>query len=348
MNPAPSPNPGVNPVEYGSIFGRAVVFNSCRSCLDEIYSEALTSTRIESALSVLKTLSKDISAGADSLNDIATQTSCDWARHLDGALVGAAVTDSESNLIRQVLILLRQGSDIQDPFKRLAEGVEANCRILYREAWPIPDFAVVLKRRHPRSHWYPGDPYPVTGETQGSSVRLVISSDEFGPVAFAVLPQILIHEYVCHVPARQDGNSNTSLFAEGLMDWVAEFFHDQWIALLDADLAVAATIHSRHLREVVLSDSSHPAVRARQAGHRAAERLAVWLQTSLSPAEMWTREMAIIGVARLAICLNREEASLGRKNLFVSRLTVTPYSAEFASMLRRWFETEATVAQLLI
>ena len=40
--------------------------------------------------------------------------------------------------------------------------------------------------------------------------------------------------------ARQDRASNESTFAEGLLDWVAYVFHEQWAGKLDVELAPAA------------------------------------------------------------------------------------------------------------
>ena len=121
-----------------------------------------------------------------------------------------------------------------DPFHRIFTGITAHASALYGDAWRTADTRGGPHPRHPRGDSTRSDPYVVTAMTPWppsvaeAVVELHIHHDDFGPAAFAALPILLTHECVCHVPARQDRASNDSTFAEGLLDWVAYVFHEQW------------------------------------------------------------------------------------------------------------------------
>jgi hypothetical protein len=246
---------------------------------------------------------------------------------------------------------LLSGAAGTDPFHRLFTGITALAQAIYQDDWRTAELGMAHLRRHPRGGQ---DPYGVTAATPwppddlAAAVELRIQPDGFGPAAFAVVPILLIHECICHVPARQDRAANDSTFAEGLMDWVGYFFHDRWAVALDPELAPAARQHAEALRNVLTRGSSAEA-QARRAGHRAAHILQAWFEGEprdspiaerLSPAE------AGLAVARLAVQLNTVDRSLADKDHFVSLLSV-PLPPQLEDALRGWYSGRLPAAALL-
>jgi hypothetical protein len=220
-----------------------------------------------------------------------------------------------------------------DPFLRIFTGVTARAQALYQEGWRSAALGVAHLGEHPRQN---GDPYALTAATPWrpnapvAEVELRIQPDLFGPAAFAAVPMLLIHECICHVPARQDRAANDSTFAEGLLDWVAYLYHDLWAVTIDCDLAPAALRHAETLRHI-LTGASGPEGRARRVGHQAARNLQTWFRRAYGhdPA------VAQLMVARLAVQLNLVDRPLADKDHFVSLLG-WPLPPVLQQALREW------------
>ena len=142
------------------------------------------------------------------------------------------------------------------------------------------------------------------------------------PGAYAAIPWLLVHECICHVPARQGGkNSNASPFAEGFMDWAACFFFERWMDQIDASLSLAAS-QSQGLIDRTLTRPETSEGAARLRGRSAAKRIVTWLRNDHG----YDEERAKAWVAKFATDLNCHEASLAKKDSFVVALNSRPWS----------------------
>jgi hypothetical protein len=173
-------------------------------------------------------------------------------------------------------------------------------------------------------------------------VELHIHHDDFGPAAFAALPILLTHECVCHVPARQDKASNDSTFAEGLLDWVAYVFHEQWAGKLDVELAPAARRHAEVLRSVLGRRIDSAEGRARRIGHEAAETLRSWFEVRCDHGPHESK----LAVAQLGVQLNKVDRPLADKDHFVSLLG-WPLPPALEEVLREWEEGRVPASAVL-
>jgi len=200
----------------------------------------------------------------------------------------------------------------------LFEGITWHAAQSYGECWRPPQLSLGWLPTVPRPA-VASDPYgvaAVTDRANGPPVELQIHPARLGPAAFAVIPYLLVHECVCHVPARYQGKANNaSLFNEGLMDWAAKFFLEVWMPGIDPTLAQAALEHATQVDQVLLGPDT-PEGAARRRGRRAADVLVMWLRTDrgrgLAEAKAW--------VAKLAVALNCFDEDLNRKDDFVLSL----------------------------
>ncbi|MHA6628073.1 hypothetical protein ACU61A_21755 [Pseudonocardia sichuanensis] len=237
------------------------------------------------------------------------------------------------DLMAQLRALSRCARSI-DPFRALFVGVSGYASTVYGDGWRTPSLALSHLGRHPRPAGE--DPYPVTAATpwppqeSSAEVELRIHCAAFGPAAFAVLPMLFTHECICHVPARQDRAANDSWFAEGLLDWVAYVYFENWVVKLDHELAPAARRHAELLRTVLTSDKSREGV-ARRGGHDAARTLQAWFEYACDH----TVDEAKLTVARLAVQLNTVDRPLAEKDKFVS-FVGQPLPPALEDALRRW------------
>jgi hypothetical protein len=257
-------------------------------------------------------------------------------------LMPAAASPSELQLI-EALHSHAANADATDPFANLFDAVSARCAGAYGESWP-GDVRFALGIAFPPSG-RPLVPYGLVAETRLSpppTVTLGILPQGFGPAAYAAMPAVLVHECVCHVPARQGGEvSNSSVFAEGFMDWAARFFFERWMPEIDAGMAPAALEHALRLDAVVTRPDTREGA-ARLRGRRAAERVAGWLQADVGR----PRAEAQAAVAKLAVELNTTEASLAVKDDLAVRL-VGLGDDDTRERLERYFKGEASAADML-
>lgn len=239
--------------------------------------------------------------------------------------------------------LAQQAVD-DDPFRELLDKVEAQSAAIYKLYWRQVRLSLGHVRDHPRL--WSDDPYPLLAATsiagERAEIQLDICPAKFGPAAYAAIPLVFVHECICHVPARQDRNSNQSAFAEGFLDWAAVFFFRRWMAELDPELAPAAQQHGSQLSEILMQPGSHQGWAARSEGHREAEVLVTWLQKELGRQS----DEAQNKVAHLAVELNQTEAPLPKKDQFVSSLML-PLPPSLENTLRAWESGAVKAAELL-
>jgi hypothetical protein len=321
---------------WRSLLVRAAVFHAARTRLSQFCDHVDLGGAVEFALRDLELRARECAA-----RDIDDQTAVTlvveaWDKRLTETLGLGELDATARQLLAELQVLVRC-AHAHDPFLRIFAGVTALASALYGDAWRTATLGVAHIRRHPRGVSPHDDPYVVTAMTPWppsvaeAVVELHIHHDHFGPAAFAALPILLTHECVCHVPARQDRASNDSTFAEGLLDWVAYVFHEQWAGKLDVGLAPAARRHAETLRAVLGRHTDSAEGRARLVGHMAAETLRLWFEDSCGHGP----DESKLSVARLGVQLNQVDRPLAEKDHFVSLLG-WPLPPALEDVLREW------------
>jgi hypothetical protein len=341
MSPlAVSPYQDLEPDRWRGLLARGAVFHASRGVLDMLCDVA-EQRDVQLALLQLYSVAEHVSRNCDDDDDVVASVARGWEEELDRTIERIGDADA-----RDLLVKLKEharSASSADPFDLIFQAVQAQARALYGPFWR----PATLSLAHTLSY-DPAmiDPYAVLAKTRLAVERAVIElqifCDEFGPAAFAVLPILLTHEFVCHVPARQDKVKNDSEFAEGLLDWAAYFFLDQWAEKVDRQLAPAALRHAERLKHV-LDHHAFPGIHARRLGHRAARNLRGWFQSecALSSNESRTR------VARLAVELNQDDRPLNAKDRFVATVSWHSIPPKLEAALRSWVVGETSAGQLL-
>ena len=227
------------------------------------------------------------------------------------ALMGA---DAELGRLLQLADQARPCDAIQEIFSQLAR----NTRNIYRTA---PRRTVRLQRLglsgHPLGSTRPGDfadPYHVDAQTKvdakKSSIELQIYLDEFGVPSLLAIPALLTHELVCHAYANDGKSDKQSIWAEGVMDWTALFFFEQWTVRLGLPYA-AVRSHGEALWDRRMTPT-------RYTGRAIADTLVEWLANYASSVRGPT--MARRVTARFALEINVAAASLLQKDALASRI----------------------------
>ncbi len=312
-----SPYAKLEPDMWRNILARAAVFDAARARLSELSDHDDRGGIVQGALRDLEMSALEYATNDADDETTVRQVVAAWSLRLTDML---SLTHLDLT-VRELLTAvhgLSQAARWDDPFQRIFAGVTKLAQGTYGESWREVTLEVAHIGSPPRQG---GDPYAVTALTpwppddDPAEVHLRIHCARFGPAAYAALPLLLIHECICHVPARQNGADNNSTFAEGLLDWVAYDFHERWAAKLDPALAPAARWHANSLR-AVLRQADSEASRARALGHRAAEQLQVWFEVDREQHSMEAR----LSVVKLAVELNQVYRPLTDKDRFVSLL----------------------------
>jgi hypothetical protein len=296
------------------------------------------------ALDSLYLAADGIAVTASTDDQVVAEVVENWLQDIRAIAERSTTEEDEGQLLGDIHHLA-QYALAHDPFQELLDKVITKASVVYAHSWRRASLSLGQIRRHPRPSNREQDPYAVTASTNtrmdAAEIELNIYPLEFGPAAYAVIPLLFVHECVCHVPAQQDRNDNRSPFAEGFLDWVSIFFFEQWIALLDTELAPAARHHALQFSQI-LKGRRNPAWAARVRGHQAAETLTAWLQADMGR----TLTEARVRVALLAVDLNQTSAPLAKKDLFISKLR-WPFSQELKTMLVEWEVNDAPAAYLL-
>ena len=194
------------------------------------------------------------------------------------------------------------------------------------------------------------DPYSLSATTRHDTdravVRLKFHLKGFGPATYAAILRVLVHECVAHVPSgharpdRPGTADNTSPFAEGFMDFAAEYFTDRWADGIDSEMAGAVREHGARLRQIL--PHRHEAGGANLIGFRAGERLVDFFAS-----KGHDRQRAHHDAVVLAVQLNGSGRPLCEKDHFVSRL-YPPFPVELASALECWRAGTLTAEDVLV
>jgi hypothetical protein len=269
-----------------------------------------------------------------------------WLDTLASLAESDAVLPDERELIAEMRELAGQAL-AEDPFAWLLDAVSQKAAAVYGVSWRTARLALAQSSVHPRPQADPTtDPYSITGATpltpvEPVEVELTLCPQQFSPAAFLVVPSILAHECVCHVPACQSEVQNDSEFSEGFMDWAAAFFWDMWAPGVDSELAASARRHAQAFQQL-LRTRANPLWACRDKGHTAAEELQVWLEANLG----LSRAEAAVSVARLAVESNIADTPLTTKECLVSSLS-QPFPPDLERALREWVNHEIDSTTLL-
>ena len=340
-----TPYADLDPALWRGILARAAIYHALRTRLVVLGDLAGQPGAIQSVLNDLDLQVRECVVDDVDDEEAVRRVVQAWDIVLTQKLGMTQLEADARRLLSETQVLAREACG-SDPFQRLFERISERAKGLYGAAWRPPTLTLAHVRSHPRSATLAQDPYAVTARTPSpgaantSAVQLLIFCDAFGPAAYAVLPILLIHECVCHVAARQDAVKNDSIFAEGLLDWVAYHFLDIWAGMIDQGLSPAARMHAQKLRDL-LTRPDTPAGRARQLGHVGAETLRAWFETHCDypPHEAKAR------VSVLAVELNQVNRPLTEKDVFVTRLS-DPFPPDLEMALRTWDDDQNTEALL--
>jgi hypothetical protein len=347
------PYPDLDDRIWRNILARANVFHAIRPRLADLFDRASASNALDSTLRQLASIADEVSEIEGDATKAVLTTLDEWRRIVAGAAQFVHLERSDANLLREIEKLLsdalsvssmRVANPLEDTFVKVSK---LSAQVYRSHRWVKPTFSLAMEIAHPRPHHSYLDPYAVSALTTSAPnviVQLVIWPHAFGPPAYAVLPYVLIHECICHVPARQDRVDNGSTFAEGFMDWAAEHFYELWLSRIDSRLAPMTEQHVAALQQVLTGASSVDAS-FRRIGRRAASQLMNWI-SGHDPGLGRGRTVAKSAVARLALTLNTTMASLDIKDHFVSELNPTP-TPDLGKRLEAWVDGELDSVDLL-
>ena len=331
---------------WRTLFGRAIIFRAVRQYVAELYEMAVNTVNHPVIDRVLDTLNDAVDSLAPNPGSDAEFTSAlatEYENRLKEIISTRQLKGDEAELLGELCSLIPE-TTATDPFDVLLARVCEFAARSYADYWRVPQLTVSKRIGHPR-HGPPYDPYPLSAKTLVRNkvvVQLSVCPALFGPAAFAAIPFIFVHECVCHVPARQDKDRNSSPFAEGFMAWAAWYFFQRWVVPIDPKLAPAARQHGDDLHNI-LKGRTDPAFGPRRSGYRNADRLMTWfhqeLRQPLAEAE--------VRVACLAVELNLAEVELDRKDNFVVRLRAIDRDQELGDRLRAWAEGLTTAVAVI-
>lgn len=276
---------------------------------------------------------------------------CDNGTAFDGAIglirqqidnrVAMMGLDAELERLKKLVDEARACDPLQQIFRRLAK----NTKDVYGD---VPFRKVILDREWLRDHptgapgrdGRYGDAYHVNAQTtiRGSvaHVELQVHLDDFDWFSLLAVPALLTHELVCHAHAREDRNNERSLWAEGVMDWVASYFFDGWAGQLGLPSSITK-LHGRHLWEDRMSPW-------RQTGRFAADAVVDWLMKDRTIREASVAQPL---TSKLAMQINVVDAPLPSKDVLASRLLNIRHDRALQRAIRAWHHDSQPVATLL-
>lgn len=239
---------------------------------------------------------------------------------------------------------LMDGAVICDPlqeiFRHLATRTRAAYGIAYaRKAALEPKWMNDHPLKSSHGGDYP-DPYHVTAKTavdgNRATIRLQVHLDGFEVMSLLAIPALLTHELVCHAHAKESDYDSRSIWAEGVMDWTAMFFFEQWSWHLDLPYGNIDE-HGKLLW-------ARRANRSRLTGRYAASDLAKWLANEPSVRGI---NVARRVTAKLALDVNSWEAPLTEKDTLATRLAKIRHDKALQQAIRAWRSGSGPVSDLL-
>lgn len=224
------------------------------------------------------------------------------------------------------------------------------CAEVYRDAWRPPVLHLTVPRATPRTGAEPGTAPRVTAVTAHAVttrpedgppvVQLTLSPKGFRSDSVADLARLLIHACFCKVVTGHAESHPGSPFAEGWLDWAADYPFRRWAARCGTPLSAARTVpESPDLALTIRSSADH----ARTVGRAAAERLCGWWRDS-GCADPTARVLT----ARLALEVNLADRDLARKDGLTVLLGQGHYPAALAQALDAWGPTPSDCPRLQV
>lgn len=237
--------------------------------------------------------------------------------------------DAELERLKEII----DSADVCDPIKQIFQHIARNAKNVYRSN---SCRTAALNREwlinHPLGESRPGvysDPYHISAQTrvvgETAVVELQVYLDRFDVVSLLAVPALFTHELVCHAHAREDRNNDHSLWAEGVMDWVASYFFERWAVRLDLPYGLTK-IHGGYLRDRRMTPW-------RYAGRLAADRLVSWLIEDSSVRHV---SVAKAVSANFALLVNLTDAPLAMKDKLASRLNIIQRDKALQEAIRSW------------
>jgi hypothetical protein len=232
-----------------------------------------------------------------------------------------------------------------DFIQEIFDSLSKRSRQIYRAWGPR---RTVLEREwladHPRKALKPGvyrDPYHVDAVTtinqrNVATIELRVHLDRFDTLSLLAVPALLTHELVCHAHSRETGSDSKSMWAEGVMDWAAQFFFQRWSPGLDLPYSLT-TVHGRELWQNRGTSDRH-------SGQIAAMTLLDWLRAE---PQVRTFSVAEAMAARLTLEVNATDASLLAKDRLASRLADVWSDEDLQGRLRVWLSGSGPAGGLL-
>lgn len=244
----------------------------------------------------------------------------------------------------QRLLSLTYNTHPCDVIQKVFDNLESRARNIHRTA---PHRTVRLLREwlntHPLGSARPGDyrdSYHVSALTKVqqpvSVVELRIHLDEFDVRSLFAVPALLTHELVCHAYASEDRNDQLSIWSEGVMDWTAAFFFEEWSQRLELPYALVKS-RGDDLWESRMSPT-------RYTGRVIANTLVDWL---VGEASVRVLRVARLVAARFALEVNVEEAPLWAKDALAARIATIWEDEPLQEALRDWRAGASSVGTML-
>lgn len=321
------------------LWSRVAVMHAWRPYLvdvDHFMSETRQGRLLDSELQLL---AGNLPAGIQTQEDATSHLASSLTRRIDEILQHYPPENHYVSLLGRLRYQL-QALRNADPLGELFERVCINSRQLYGQAWGEPPLLIVARKlgepRDPARR-----PCGVSARTTRTTenaavVTLCLTHESFGPREYAMLPRILMHECVSHVPSGSREGGYCSPFAEGFMDWAADYFLSMWASKLDQRLGRLGHLSIESLSD--LSEVRH----ATRAGHFAADSIREWLERERG----YSRSGSSSRVARLAIELNVAKRPLVEKDHFVL-LFSEGQTEEFSTVLDAWLNGLASGTAVL-
>ncbi len=299
---------------WRGLLARGSLLRACSTRLAQLHDLSFAFASVDGAI-------KDLAKAAGVARVAASDTVAvrdavgQWRSSIAEWLSNPGTTATEERALLEEIHELCMAATAEDPFAAIFTPLCALSAEVYGEDWPKPELMLDDLPAHPRN---PPDLYAVVAKatpTAAPIVTLLIYPNSLGPATFAALPGLLAHECICHVPAKQDRVKNDSSFAEGFMDWAAQYFFDGSIARLLPELSAAAKAHAGPFGDLFASPLTKEG-RARRLGRLAADHLVALTIAELGVSDL---EAAAI-VARVARDLNRHRASITDKDLRIAKV----------------------------
>lgn len=243
-----------------------------------------------------------------------------------------------------ITTLNQAGTHVEKPFGQTFRYVDKMASDWFGDRWP-DDVLVLIEALGgqpylTRDFWLNAKTVFHSDNTSGETVvHLRINPEELNFETFSAIFAIIVHEFVCHVPAAAKA-PNSSPFSEGFCDWAALHLFIRWLDHFDAAFRDAARQFGESIWALGRSKLGGNSMWApRSFGHLAAEHVVDVFRPVAG------RDTAINLTILLARELTTSDADLVSKDNFVRGLGKV--DAHTRTRLLRWHERKITADELL-